>query len=191
MNSDSTTIYRVKITFRDIRPLIWRHIELKGSTSLYKLHQIIQEAFGWFDVHLHQFIVGGEYYGESVPEADFELKSARRLKLAQAAPAIGDKFLYEYDFGDGWVHEIKVEAIEQPEAGARYPRCIRGIGILERLNRTFKHESYFRHNPEAFSQLYEVTRAFKRWYNSLHKTHPSTSERLGQFLLNTLYSLGS
>ena len=126
MGKDIADIYRVKITLRDIRPPIWRRIELKGSTSLYKLHQIIQEVFGWFDAHLHQFIVGGEYYGESVPEADFELKSARRFKLAQAAPAVGDTFLYEYDFGDGWLHEVKVEAIEQPEAGARYPRCVKG-----------------------------------------------------------------
>lgn len=116
----------MKITLRDIRPPIWRRIELKGSTSLYKLHQIIQEAFGWFGGHLHQFIVAGEFYGESVPEADFELKSGRRFKLAQAAPAVGDTFLYEYDFGDGWLHEIKVEAIEPPEASVRYPRCLKG-----------------------------------------------------------------
>jgi hypothetical protein len=118
MGQDASNVYLLKITLRDIRPPIWRRIELKGSTSLYKLHQIIQEAFGWFDAHLHQFIVNGEFYGESVPEADFELKSGRRLKLAQAAPAVGDRFLYECDFGDGWVHEIKVEAIEKPEAGA-------------------------------------------------------------------------
>ena len=44
-----------------------------------------------------------------------------------------------------------------------------GMGILERLNRTFKHEFCFRRNPETFSQLYEVTQAFKRWYNHIRK----------------------
>lgn len=56
MGQDASNVYLLKITLRDIRPPIWRRIELKGSTSLYKLHQIIQEAFGWFDAHLHQFI---------------------------------------------------------------------------------------------------------------------------------------
>lgn len=44
-----------------------------------------------------------------------------------------------------------------------------GMGILERLNRTFKHEFCFRRNPETFSQLHEVTQAFKRWYNQIRK----------------------
>lgn len=122
----SEAIYRIKITLRDISPPIWRRIELKGNTSLYKLHQIIQASFGWFNSHLHQFIVDGEFYGESYPEADFELKSGRRFKLQQAAPAVGDKFLYEYDFGDSWLHEIKVEAIGEAETGVKYPRCIKG-----------------------------------------------------------------
>ncbi len=122
----SDRIYRLKITLRDISPPIWRRVEVKGNSSLYKLHQVIQESFGWFDSHLHQFIVDGEFYGESFPDADFELKSGRRFKLFQAAPAAGDKFLYEYDFGDGWLHEIKVEAIEEAGAGVTYPRCTKG-----------------------------------------------------------------
>ena len=126
MGKDSASIYRVKITLRDIRPPIWRRLELNGSTSLYKLHLMIQETFGWFNSHLHQFVVDGEAYGESVPEADFELSSGRRFKLEQAAPKVGDKFFYEYDFGDGWLHEIKVEAIEKPQSGVSYPRCTKG-----------------------------------------------------------------
>lgn len=34
--------------------------------------------------------------------------------------------MYEYDFGDGWYHEILLEAILLPEAEAFYPRCIAG-----------------------------------------------------------------
>lgn len=126
MSSAASTLYRVKITLRDIHPPIWRRLELGGSTSLYTLHQIIQAAFGWSDSHLHQFMVAGDYYGVSVPEADFELRSGRRFRLEQAAPYVGDSFLYEYDFGDGWLHEIEVEAILNPEAGVVYPRCVKG-----------------------------------------------------------------
>jgi hypothetical protein len=38
----------------------------------------------------------------------------------------GDVFEYEYDFGDCWEHEIEVEKILEPEAGAKYPRCLAG-----------------------------------------------------------------
>lgn len=44
-----------------------------------------------------------------------------------------------------------------------------GMGILERLNRTFKHEFCFRRNPETLSQLYEIAEAFKYWYNHIRK----------------------
>lgn len=120
------SIYRIKITLNHISPPIWRRVELKGNTSLYKLHYIIQAAFGWCNSHLHQFMVDNEFYGESYPEADFELKSSRRFKLNQASPAVGDTFLYEYDFGDSWLHAIKVEAIGEAEKNIKYPRCIKG-----------------------------------------------------------------
>lgn len=126
MSRDGANLYRIKVTLQEIHPPIWRRLELEGNTSLYKLHQVIQAAFGWTDSHLHQFIVAGEFFGESVPEADFELRSGRRFKVEQAAPEVGDTFFYEYDFGDGWVHEIKVEATLKPEAGASYPRCTKG-----------------------------------------------------------------
>ena len=59
-----------------------------------------------------------------------------------------------------------------------------GMGILERLNRTFKHEFCFRHNPETFSQLYEVTQGFKRWYNHIRK-HTSIGFKTPWSVLNS------
>ncbi len=36
------------------------------------------------------------------------------------------RFAYEYDFGDGWKHEIAVERHGPPEKGVKYPRCLAG-----------------------------------------------------------------
>jgi len=36
----------------------------------------------------------------------------------------GSRFVYEYDFGDGWEHEIRVEKILPLEAGVYYPLCL-------------------------------------------------------------------
>jgi Plasmid pRiA4b ORF-3-like protein len=56
-------IYQLKITLEDSQPPIWRRVQVRGDIILAKLHRIIQEAMGWYDSHLHQFIVGETYYG--------------------------------------------------------------------------------------------------------------------------------
>ena len=38
-------------------------------------------------------------------------------------------------------------------------------GILERLNRTFKHEFIFRHEVDTLADLQALLPAFQRWYN--------------------------
>ena len=40
--------------------------------------------------------------------------------------AIGSTCVYEYDFGDGWVHEVLLEAMLLREPRRRYPRCLEG-----------------------------------------------------------------
>jgi hypothetical protein len=39
---------------------------------------------------------------------------------------INERFLYEYDFGDRWEHEVRVEKIVPVEARRKYPICIGG-----------------------------------------------------------------
>ncbi len=49
---------RLKITLRDIRPPIWRRVQVKDCT-LAELHEIIQVAMGWEFSHLYSFKVAG------------------------------------------------------------------------------------------------------------------------------------
>ena len=39
------------------------------------------------------------------------------------------------------------------------------MGILERLNRTFKHEFVFRHEVKTLADLKALLPAFLHWYN--------------------------
>jgi hypothetical protein len=119
-------IYQLKITLRGSKPPIWRRVLVPGKLSLYKLHRVIQTAMGWQNDHLHQFITDDEYY--SIPDEEgFEpALDERRYSLSRIAPEEKMKFVYEYDFGDGWEHTIVVEKILPPEPGAKYPRCIAG-----------------------------------------------------------------
>lgn len=122
-------VYQLKITLRDVRPPIWRRILVSDATTLHQLHWIVQVAMGWTNSHLHQFIVDDEYYSQKDFELDdwgHEVKNENRVRLAALSLAPKRKFTYEYDFGDGWEHELLVEKKLAPEAGARYPRCVAG-----------------------------------------------------------------
>lgn len=122
----NASIYQLKITLKGINPPIWRRIQVTSDTSLSKLHHILQIVMGWTNSHLHQFVIGQTYYG--IPDPDYyrEVKNESRYKITQVAPREKMKFLYEYDFGDGWGHEILVEKILQPELGVHYPLCLAG-----------------------------------------------------------------
>jgi hypothetical protein len=121
-------IYQIKVTLKDTKPPIWRRLLVRSDTTLGDLHTTIQAAMGWWNYHLHQFIVGEVYYGEPHPEYfDYlEMLDERDVTLGQVAPHEGAKFDYEYDFGDGWEHRVLVEKIAAPEPGRSYPVCIKG-----------------------------------------------------------------
>lgn len=122
-------IYQIKVTLKGSKPPIWRRIEVAGNTRLDKLHMILQVTMGWWESHLHQFTVDQIYYGDVSPDYDDwgpELLDESKYRLNQLAPGEGSKFVYEYDFGDGWEHVLLVEKILPPEKGVHYPRCIKG-----------------------------------------------------------------
>jgi hypothetical protein len=123
------SVYELKITLDDIRPLIWRRVQTK-NTTLAKLHDIIQVVLGWEDYHLHEFEIGDQRFG--LPEQwedDFwesKVSNERKVKLSQLVEQGVKKFRYQYDMGDSWWHSIHIEKTVPPETGVKYPRCIGG-----------------------------------------------------------------
>ncbi|MCG2711387.1 MAG: hypothetical protein L6416_03575, partial [Candidatus Omnitrophica bacterium] len=121
-------IYQIKITLENIKPAIWRRILVKADINLFTLHVILQEVMGWEGSHLHHFFINGEYYGRPDPEFDISAEkiNEKKVKLKNALKQEKQKFEYEYDFGDGWRHEIIVEKILPLEKGKYYPVCVDG-----------------------------------------------------------------
>lgn len=118
-------IYQLKITLKHIKPPIWRRIEVPANIKLGKLHDVIQIAMGWHDSHLHAFVIGQTSYGKPDPEFGGDIRNERNVRLDSLVDA-GGTFMYEYDFGDGWIHEIKAEKVVDVDSAAHYPRCIAG-----------------------------------------------------------------
>jgi hypothetical protein len=96
------------VTLREVDPPIWRRLVVPASMTLRELHAVIQTAMGWQDYHLHLFDVDGVLYGDVEEIDDRPVGDEEKLTVGQAAAAASE-FSYEYDFGDGWEHDIRVE----------------------------------------------------------------------------------
>ncbi|MEA3377872.1 MAG: plasmid pRiA4b ORF-3 family protein [Chloroflexota bacterium] len=120
-----TSIYQIHVSLMGIEPPIWRRIQVPGDMTLADLHDVLQDVMSWWDYHLHQFIVEGTYYGVPHPDYEVEMRDENKVRLDEVAHE-GSQFIYEYDFGDGWEHLLKVEKVLEPEPGRRYPVCIDG-----------------------------------------------------------------
>ena len=70
----------------------------------------------------------GETFSDPRFELEGEVVDERDVALVQIATKVGDKFTYEYDFGDGWSHEVRVKEILPLAAGADASRmqCVGG-----------------------------------------------------------------
>ena len=120
-----TTVYQLKVTLRDIKPPIWRRLQVESSITLSQLHLIIQAAMGWYNCHLHSFTIAGIEYGKPEPNYGLELRDENKAKLGSLIKQEKAKFFYTYDFGDSWEHLILVEKILPKEPNITYPICIK------------------------------------------------------------------
>jgi len=122
-------IYQLKIILKYVRPPVWRRVQVASGITLAKLHRIIQEVMGWYDARIFiSSLSPGSIMESQAPMTSRSWRSRTREKarVSQVLSKPKQKIVYEYDFGDGWEHEIALEKILQPEPGVRYPRCIGG-----------------------------------------------------------------
>lgn len=119
-------VYQIKVTLKGSKPPIWRRMQVTSETTLVKLHRMLQRVMGWEGSHLYQFVIGGIAYGDPGMLGELDVKDARTVTLDTLVRGEKSKFLYEYDFGDSWEHELLVEKILPQEEGKRYPLCLTG-----------------------------------------------------------------
>ena len=116
-------ILQLKATLIATDPPVWRRIRVPAEYSFANLHAALQDAFGWTDSHLHHFLTANPfkrnaaYKRISLPMPDIDLPdeepSLDELKEKISAWLVKpeDTVYYEYDFGDSWMHEVKLEKI--------------------------------------------------------------------------------
>jgi hypothetical protein len=121
-------MYQLKVTLSDIRPPIWRRLEVRSDLTLARLHDAIQDAMGWTDSHLHQFECEGELFGIPSDDDWGDIQSERRVRVGELLQHPKQQLEYVYDFGDNWRHRVVLEKVLPAPAGkkASEPRCTGG-----------------------------------------------------------------
>ena len=126
-----STILQLRVKLVGSKPPIWRKIAVPNMYSFFDLHVALQDAMGWHGAHLHQFFTAEPYKRNSqyqciafpIPEME-DVVDERKVKLNQFFKQPKDTLWYEYDFGDGWMHEVKLEKVVPKETNKTYPLLI-------------------------------------------------------------------
>ena len=159
-------VYAIKVTLLGSSPLVWRRILVPRDITLRQLHRTLQTVMGWADSHLHQFALprqklAGPSYGLGTKVAN-----ENRTELGELIWTVGARLLYEYDFGDGWQHELVLEEILLGDESFRQ-MCVVG-------QRCCPPEDCG--GPQGFAELIEALG------DADHPDHQEVSEWLGDFV---------
>ena len=125
-----SNILQFKITLKNSKPTIWRRFLIEDKLTFHDLHLVIQNVMGWTNSHLYQFVYDKNSFigipDEDEMDDDNDITNAKELVLASFFDKPKISIKYEYDFGDGWDHELVLEKIQDKEPGTQYPSCIKG-----------------------------------------------------------------
>lgn len=122
-------IFQIQIVLKGSKPKIWRRILIPSNLYLADFHDVIQITMGWENSHMHHFVKEKIFYSAKMEKDDWDMKSNidyKEIILSDLLTKKHDKIIYEYDFGDGWEHEIILEEIVSPIPDMKYPVCLDG-----------------------------------------------------------------
>ena len=117
--------FRLHVELEEVTPAVWRRILVPGSVRLDRLADMLIAAMGWSNSHLHCFEVGDVRYGmhfDDYPEGEVDETTVTVHQALRDTTF----FTFEYDFGDGWGHLVKVEARLTSTVGLKSAVCLAG-----------------------------------------------------------------
>ena len=134
-------VLQFRIELEDIEPAIWRRIQVSSDCNFWDLHVALQDAMGWLDYHLHHFEIKGKHKRNTVhigiPDFDRfggiqEVLPGWEIPVINHFNDLGVTARYHYDYGDSWVHIVKLEGYIFREKKQKYPCCTGGARACPR-----------------------------------------------------------
>jgi Plasmid pRiA4b ORF-3-like protein len=99
----------LEIQLLDMPYLVTRRLRVPAAILLSDLHKLLQAAMPWDDSHLYDFALGRSLrWTKPGPDDWGDSRNATAESVADVMAELGRKksFLYTYDMGDSWEHEI-------------------------------------------------------------------------------------
>lgn len=142
-------LYRLKISLVEPHyPInaLHRIIDVQGDVNFYELHQAIFDVFERHDEHLWQFFVARQKMDSFnklydcqeqilLPDNFLWQDNFKNLTLYQPDITLDslqlnekDYLYYWFDFGDDWLHRIRIEKISQSQDNANKITVIKKVG---------------------------------------------------------------
>jgi len=116
----------LRLVVAGTQPRVWRRMLVLETMWLSRLHDAIQIAFDWFDYQTHVFALDDLRFGNPVKRDDYLVEDDRDVTLGDLNLAHRDRMTYDYEFGEGWRVDIRVEKTAAAGKGVRYPACVAG-----------------------------------------------------------------
>jgi len=126
LTSSAPVVYQVRVVLRGVSPLIWRRLLVRSDSSIADLHSTLQISLGWTNEHLNRFAIHGREYGVNHDSGIGFRDDPRQVRLVDLGLRVSERFVYEYDFTDGWQPDVRIEQIPPLEPHRRYPTCSGG-----------------------------------------------------------------
>jgi hypothetical protein len=104
-------MFTFQIKLIGTEPLVTRTFKLSSESSMYVLHHIIQVVMGWKNYHLYQFEVGTMVIADKRLWDEEEMgpiTDVKDVSVGEVFTKVGTTAVYEYDFGDGWMHHLEL-----------------------------------------------------------------------------------
>jgi hypothetical protein len=110
--------YHLYISLLNSSVKIFRRITVPSNMRLEHLAKIIILAMGWSGEHLSMFQAQGKYYDSHEKDYDDPDWSSRTIdSMAVTVQDVlrkkGQSIKFEYDFGDSWMHQVRLSSIEE------------------------------------------------------------------------------
>lgn len=125
--------------FAKANPHVSRTIQIKGGQTLQTLHRAIFRGFDREEEHLYEFQFGKGPHDPKGPrytvlmniesfDDEPDAGDVAKTTIDSLGLKAGRSFGYWFDFGDNWMHQINVLAIEDAPLSGRFPKITRRVG---------------------------------------------------------------
>lgn len=196
------TGFLMDVILLDVTAPVWRRMEVPAKLRMTRFHDAIQIAMGWQDEHLFEFQWGPYIISTGLNEDVYEdeptdrLLDAADVTMAKLGLRDDSMLTYVYDFGDHWVHAIRVKLplytpLPRPRViageGACPPEDVGGVGGYEQFMEAWSDPMHPEHaemvewgtdwyTPGPFNVANADLRMAKRFRSGRAKAGPQQQE---------------